>query len=908
METRVTQDGPLTSEALAGWTWHALPAAAACAILGTSPNGLDEPEVLRRAARFGPNRLTPPKQRGPLARFALQFHSVLIYVLLGASLATALLGEWVDTGVIIGVVLINALIGFVQEGKAEQALAAIRDLLAPSARVVRAGRRRIVPASALVPGDVILLQSGDKVPADLRLVAARSLRIQEAALTGESLAVEKATEPVAAGAALGDRRSMAYAGTLVVYGRGRGVVAATGEASEIGRLGTLLAGVEALETPLLRQIAVFGRQLTTGILGVAAATFAFGLLVRNYSAADMLLAAVAVAVAAIPEGLPAIMTITLALGVQSMARRRAIVRRLPAVETLGSVSVICTDKTGTLTRNEMTVQWLTTPVETCAVTGVGYAPEGTLLVEDAAPSAAARARLEALLRAALLCNEANLEHIDGDWRIDGDPTEGALLTAARKAGLDLEAEHMSWPRLDLVPFEAEHRFMASLHADASGRLRIFMKGAPEAVLARCRTAAGASDEPLDLAAWRARAEALAAKGQRVLAVAMKPVGPEESALGFDALEGFALLGLVGMIDPARTEAIAAIRACQSAGIRVKMITGDHASTARAIATSLGLANPAEVATGVDLDDLSDERLPAVAERIDVFARTSPLHKLRLVEALQAQGRVIAMTGDGVNDAPALKRADVGVAMGNKGTEAAKEAAGIVLADDNFASIAAAVEEGRKVYDNIKKSILFILPTSVAEALTIMIAVLLGYVLPITPVQILWVNMITAVTLGLALAFEPAEGDVMARPPRPADEALLSKFLLWRIGLVAVLMLAGTFGLFVHAQAGGQSLEQARTVAVNMLVVFEVVYLLNCRYVLASVLNASGLFGSRAVLIAIAIVLVLQLLFTYAPPMHLLFASAALGWRSWLWIVLAAVSAFALVELEKAWQRRRAAVG
>ncbi len=480
----------LSPAALAARSWQALPAAAALAALGTGPDGLDEPEVRRRTDRFGPNRLSPPQRRGPLARFALQFHSLLIYVLLGASLATALLGEWVDTSVILGVVLINALIGFIQEGKAEQALAAIRDLLSPSARVLRAGRRRVVPAEALVPGDVVLLQSGDKVPADLRLVAVKSLRIQEAALTGESLAVEKASEPVAAEVALGDRRSMAYAGTLVVYGRGRGVVTATGDASEIGRLGALLAEVESLETPLLRQIAAFGRQLTAAILVLAAFTFGFGLLVWSYSLTDMLLAAVGVAVAAIPESLPAIMTITLALGVQSMARRHAIVRRLPAVETLGSVSVICTDKTGTLTRNEMTVQWLETPCDTCTVTGVGYAPEGSLLVAGADASGAALARLQALLRAALLCSEASLERAGDDWRIDGDPTEGALLTAAHKAGLDLEAERRAWPRLDLLPFEAEHRFMASLHADAAGRFWVFMKGAPEAVLARCRTAWG----------------------------------------------------------------------------------------------------------------------------------------------------------------------------------------------------------------------------------------------------------------------------------------------------------------------------------------------------------------------------------------------------------------------------------
>jgi magnesium-transporting ATPase (P-type) len=510
-----------------------------------------------------------------------------------------------------------------------------------------------------------------------------------------------------------------------------------------------------------------------------------------------------------------------------------------------------------------------------------------------------------LLRAALLCNEASLERVAGDWRIDGDPTEGALLTAACKAGLDLEAERRAWPRLDLLPFEAEHRFMATLHADRDGRSWIFIKGAPEAVLARCRTAVGTDEAPMDLAAWRARGESLAARGLRVLAVAMKLAGPEETGLGFDALEGFVLLGLVGMIDPPRAEAIAAIRACRSAGIRVKMITGDHASTALAIAASLGLANTAEVATGVDLDDLPDERLPRVAERIDVFARTSPLHKLRLVEALQAQGLVTAMTGDGVNDAPALRRANVGVAMGRKGTEAAKEAAEIVLADDDFASIAAAVEEGRKVYDNIRKSILFILPTSAAQALTVMLAVLLGYVLPITPVQILWINMITAVTLGLALAFEPAEHDVMARPPRPANEPLLSQFLFWRTCFVALLLLAVTFGLFVGAQASGLELDAARTVAVNMLVMFEVVYLLNCRRILVSGVTPGDLFSNRAVLITIAVVLSLQLLFTYVRPLQLLFGSAALDRRSWFWIVLAALLVFASIELEKAWQRRRA---
>jgi calcium-translocating P-type ATPase len=885
---------------LANELWHALPAAAALEALQSGSAGLSAGEAARRLEAHGPNRLTPPRRRGPFVRFLLQFHSVLIYVLLAAAVITALIGEWVDSGVIAGVVLINALIGFVQEGKAERALVAIREMLSLEARVVRDGRRRVVAADVLVPGDVVLLQSGDKVPADLRLMETKALRIQEAALTGESVAVEKGVAPVSAQAPVGDRSCMAYAGTLVVSGHGQAVVAATGDATEIGKVGALLAEVQTLETPLLRQIAGFARQLTLVILALAGLTFALGLMFRAYTVDDMFLAAVGIAVAAIPEGLPAIITITLALGVQSMARRNAIVRRLPAVEALGSVTLICTDKTGTLTRNEMTVQWAVTPDGTFALEENVDTSELTI---PGGVSGAAQAGLQALFRAAVLCNEADLERNGVAWRIEGDPTEGALLIAGRGAGLDHDAERRAWPRLDHIPFESEHRFMATLHTDPAGRRWIFLKGAPEVVLRRCRCEHGANQHALDLEVWRERADRLAAKGQRLLAVAVKEAASDRASLDFaDVDHDFCLLGLIGMIDPPRPEAVAAVRACRSAGVRVKMITGDHAITARAIAEQLGLANPHEVATGMELDALSPERLGEVAVRVDVFARTSPVHKLRLVEALQAAGEVTAMTGDGVNDAPALKRADVGVAMGRKGTEAAKEAAEIVLADDNFASIAAAIEEGRKVYDNIKKSILFILPTSAAEAAMIMIAVALGFVLPITPVQILWINMITAVSLGLALAFEPAEPDVMARPPRRPEEALLSRFLLWRIGFVALLLVVGTFGLFVYAQRRGLQLDEARTIAVNMLVLFEVVYLLNCRRTMAPAATTEGLFGSRAVLIAIALVLVFQILFTYAAPMQLLFESAALAWPEWLWMALAALLVFTLVEIEKAWQR------
>ena len=901
----MTKAGATAPRSQSAQAWHALAVDAACAALGSGPGGLGEDAAARRLAVHGPNRLTPPRRRGPLARFLLQFHDVLIYVLLAAGTITALLGEWVDSGVIIGVVLVNAAIGFLQEGKAERALEAIRTMLSLEARLIRDGRRGVVPAEALVPGDLVLLQSGDKVPADLRLIEVKNLRVQEATLTGESVAVEKAAEPVPRDVPLGDRASMAYAGTTVVYGQARGVVVATGDATEIGRIGALLAEVEPLETPLLRQMATFGRWLTFAILALAALTFAFGLLVRSYAPSEMFFAAVGLAVAAIPEGLPAVLTITLALGVQSMARRNAIVRRLPAVETLGSVTVIGTDKTGTLTRNEMTVQRVLTATHEFCADGTGYAPRGSFTCDGRPLVAEHRRGLQEVLRPALLCNDARLHEAEDEWRLDGDPTEGALITAALKAGLNPEAEGRAWPCLDTIPFESEHRFMATLHRGEAGEGLIFLKGAPEMVLERCTKEGVAGDRrPIDRAAWRARVDALAAKGQRVLGLATKAAPSDQRYLTFaDVADGMTLLGLCGIIDPPREEAIAAIGACQSAGIRVKMITGDHALTARAIAERLGLANPRVVLTGPDLDALSDGRLREVAAATDVFARASPEHKLRLVEALQAAGQVTAMTGDGVNDAPALKRADIGIAMGKKGTEAAKEAAEMVLADDNFATIAAAVEEGRKVYDNLKKTILFILPTNAAEAAIILTAVFLGSVLPITALQILWINMVTAVTLGLALAFEPAEGDVMRRPPRRPDEPILSHFLLWRIGFVTVVLVAGTFGLFAWARASGVGLEEARTMAVNTLVGFEIFYLVNCRSNTAPSLTLDGLFGSRAVLIAIAAVSIVQLLFTYSAPFQILFDTAAVGLAQWPWIIATGAFVFALVELEKAWRRR-----
>jgi magnesium-transporting ATPase (P-type) len=881
--------------------WHARPGDEALAALASGPDGLDEDVAAARLLEHGPNRLRPPRRPSALARFAAQFNNVLLYVLMGSAVVTGLLGQWVDTGVIVGVVVINAVIGFVQEGKAEKALEAIRAMLSQQATVIRGGRHRTAPAQDLVPGDIVELRSGDKVPADVRLLETKSLEVQEAVLTGESEAVAKAPDPVASSAGLGERASMAFAGTLVTYGKARGIVVATGEHTEIGRISGMLSEVESLTTPLLRQIAAFSRWLTAAILVVTGLTFAYGYWVQGYAVGDMFMAAVGIAVAAIPEGLPPVMTITLAIGVTRMARRNAIIRKLPAVETLGAVTDIFTDKTGTLTRNELMVQTVVTADRTYAVTGSGYEPAGEFRVGDEPVSVRDHPDLVSAARAAMLCNDAELSRTDGAWRLSGNPTDGALLAMGMKARMDAGFERQSRPRTDLIPFESVHKFMATLHHDHAGNACIYVKGAPERILRMCAyQRRGGEDEPLDAAYWEARTDDLAGQAQRVIAIAMRPAEPSRTNLEFEDVEGgLSLIALFGLIDPPRAEAVEAIAQCRSAGIRVKMVTGDHVATARAIAEQLGLGRGADAMAGKDLDGMADGELAEAAERADVFARTTPEHKLRLVRSLQAEGRIVAMTGDGVNDAPALKRADIGIAMGRKGTEAAKEAAEMVLADDNFASIVHAVEEGRTIHDNLRKSILFLLPTSGGEALTILTAVLFAHALPITPVQVLWVNMITAVTLGIALAFETAEPGVMDRPPRAPDAPILSAFLTWRTVLVSVLLLAGTLGLFLWERALGTGLDAARTVAVNTLVVGEIVYLVNCRRITESCWNLDGLFGSRAVLIAVAVVVAFQFLFTYLPAMQFLFDTTPIGLGAWARIIGFGFVLLTLVELEKA---------
>ncbi len=884
--------------------WHALSAENALEHYASSRQGLSSDEAQRRLSRHGRNRLPAPPRRSAFLRLLLQFHNVLIYILVVAAGVTAVLGHYLDSAVILSVVLVNALIGFVQEGKAETALESIRRMLSLSAMVLRNGQRVELEAEELVPGDIVIIGSGDKVPADLRLLAVRNLRIDEAALTGESVPTEKSVGPVAPDVPLGDRACMAYSGTVVTFGQGTGVVVATASATEIGRISHLLAQVEELTTPLLRQMAGFGRWLSAAIVLLAAAVFAFGYWVKGYSASDMFLAAIGLAVAAIPEGLPAIMTITLAIGVQRMAQRNAIIRRLPAVETLGSVTTICSDKTGTLTRNEMTVTRIAMADAAVEVGGVGYAPHGGLTSAGREITIEALPALRALLRGAALCNDARLRQHEDRWEIEGDPTEGALITLAMKAGLEPGLEAERFPRTDVIPFESEHRFMATLHHDHAGHGRIFVKGAPERVLEMCTSELRADEElPIERNAWESRMHDMANDGLRLLAVAAKPcVGDKRELALRDVDHGLTLLGVLGIIDPPRAEAIASVRDCYNAGIRVTMITGDHLVTARAIAAQLGL-RAQHAMGGPQIDELDVSALSAAVRDVSVFARASPEHKLKLVQALQANGEVVAMTGDGVNDAPALKRADVGVAMGRKGTEAAKEAAEMVLADDNFTSIAHAVEEGRTVYDNLKKAILFILPTNGGEAGVIIVAIALGLTLPITAVQILWVNMVTSVTLALAVAFEPPESDVMRRRPRNPRDPILSRFLVWRIAFVSVLLASGTLGLFLFELQRGESLEAARTGAVNALVIGELFYLFNSRFLFAPVFNRRGMTGNRAIWIAVGILIVLQIAFTHVPSMQVLFGSTHLDLDSWLLAISVGIGVCALVELEKAMARR-----
>jgi magnesium-transporting ATPase (P-type) len=884
-----------------GITWHAVAVDDVVKRLATDiGTGLAANEAATRLQKYGPNRLPEGKKRGPFMRFLSQFNNILVYVLLGAGFTKLMLNLWVDAAIIFGVVILNALLGFFQEGKAEKALESIRNMLSAEARTLRGGETRMIPAEQLVPGDVVLLESGDKIPADLRLIDAKNLRTEEAALTGESVPADKSTEAVSANATVGDRECMAFSGTMVVSGRATGVVVATGSETELGRINALLAGVSALETPLLRQIKTFGYAITAVIAVVGALVFAYGKWVKGMDFVELFQAVVGIAVSVIPEGLPAIITITLAIGVQRMAQRNAIIRRLPAVETLGSVSRICSDKTGTLTLMEMMVVSAVTAESAYQVTGDGYAPEGEVK-KDGKP-AGKQSVLDLMGRVSVLCNDAELFEEGGAWKVEGDPTEGALYPFATKLGMDRQTEQAASPRIDAIPFESEHKFMATLHKSADGKELLFVKGAPEVILDHCdrQQTAGSEARPIDRAYFMSASDKLAGQGERVLALAWleSPAVKSGSLTAADLPKNLVLLGLIGLLDPPRKEAVEAVHECHGGGIRVTMITGDHKITAAAIAKMLGIGDGKTAITGAEIEEMNEAALQEKVRNVDVFARASPEHKLRLVKAIQANKQIVAMTGDGVNDAPALKKADIGVAMGIKGTEVTKEAAGMVLADDNFASITAAVKEGRTVYNNIEKAILFMLPTNVAQALVIMVAILLGFTMPITAPQVLWVNMVTSVALGLVISFEPHELDVMNRPPRAVDRPILTGFGIWRVVFVGLTLLAVTLCAFFWMKSQGASDQLARTVAVNMITIGQVFYLLNSRYLLDSSLSLRAHLGNKYLPLGIGAVVVLQLLFTYAPPLQRLFDNEAIPLWVWPWLFVGGLVFFLVVEAEK----------
>jgi magnesium-transporting ATPase (P-type) len=881
--------------------WHAIASDEVLRRLNSNvQSGLGAVEVSRRLEEFGGNKLPVERKQGPFIRFLKQFDNILVYVLLGAGFVKLMVGLWLDAAIILGVVLINALLGFVQEGKAEKALDSIRKMLSAEARTIRSGETRMVPSEELVPGDVVLLESGDRIPADLRLVEVKSLRTEEAALTGESVPIDKSTNPVAEKATVGDREGMAFSGTLVASGRGTGVVVATGAATELGRINQMMAAVSPLETPLLRQIKKFGYQITAVLAFVVVVVFVFGRWARAMPFVDIFQAVVSIAVSVIPEGLPALITVTLALGVQRMAERNAIIRRLPAVETLGSVSRICSDKTGTLTLMEMMVVSSVTADAAYTVTGQGYAAEGEVL-KDGTP-VGDEPVLKLMGRVCMLCNDAELVREQGEWRVEGDPTEGALYPFATKIGLERRGEEAAYPRRDTIPFESEHKFMATLHEDAAGGEILLVKGAPEVILEHCdrQQARNAQQAPIDREYFVKESNRLAAQGERVLALAWleQPAVPAGTLSPRDLPKNLVLLGLIGLLDPPREEAIEAVKECHGGGIRVTMITGDHKITAAAIAKMLGIGDGKTAITGAEIEDMDTATLQERVTGADVFARASPEHKLRLVKAIQANKQIVAMTGDGVNDAPALKKADIGVAMGLKGTEVTKEAAEMVLADDNFASITAAVKEGRTVYNNIEKAILFMLPTNVAQALVIMVAIFVGFIAPITAPQILWVNMVTSVALGLVISFEPHELEVMKQPPRRVDRPILDSFGIWRVIFVGVALLALTLWAFFWMKSTGSSDELARAVAVNALVIGQIFYLLNSRYKYESSLSLSAHFGNKYLPLGIGAVVILQLLFSYAPPLQALFQTEAIPIWVWPWLFLGGFVFFLVVEAEK----------
>ena len=901
--------------------WHALSVEEALEQLKVTPAGLSESEVARRRYEYGTNAIPKAPADGPLVLLWRQINSPLIWVLLGSAALAMVLGKVVDGSTVLAVVILNSIIGFIQEFKAGRAIEALIEMVPENATVVREGHKLTVPVGDLVPGDIVMLASGDKVPADMRLISQKNLQVEEAALTGESVPAQKTLLPVAQEALIGDRQCMVFSGTMVTYGTAMATITGTGMRTELGKISRLLNETVDLETPLTKALKVVAKYITVAILVITLVIVAIGTwrvtangFPLEKALLEMMIFAIALAVAAIPEGLPAIMTIALGVGVQRMARRKAIVRKLPAVETLGSTTVICSDKTGTLTKNEMTVRSIWTPEGLYEVAGVGYEPKGEITLNG--DTAASSAYLERLLIAATVCNDATLIQDGASWSITGDPTEAALVVAARKVGLVAEELRSSYKLIDAIPFESEHQYMATFVQDPSGEAVSFIKGAPEVVLKKCQAFANGQD--IEERRVLAGIEAMASVGMRVLAIAEKrfSVGKKSLEMG-DVKDGVVFLGLVGMIDPPRQEAIAAIKECQEAGVTVKMITGDHRLTAQAIGMQLGLISEHKVITGMQIESASDVELQQMVNDTNVFARVAPEHKLRLVSALQKNNQVVAMTGDGVNDAPALKQANIGVAMGITGTSVSKAAADIVLTDDNFATITAAVEEGRRVYDNLIKSLAFVLPTNIGLALILVYAVMFfpfdfvtkDLLLPMQPAQLLWINLIMTVALALPLAFENMEPDIMRRPPRSPNTPVFNRFLVTRTIVASILMTIGAIVLFnldysaaaVLNADSKLALSKAQTMALTTVIMFQVFYMLNCRSLKNTVLDI-GLFSNWTVYLGIAAVLLAQAAVIYVPWMNQVFSTTPITLRDWGMATVMGMIILPWVGLEKMLRR------
>ena len=868
----------------------------------TQPEGLSRAEAAARLQKLGPNALPQKKGKPAWLRFLAHFNDVLIYILLAAAVMTAVMGHWVDTAVILGVTVINALIGYIQESNAEKSLQSIRNMLSSDAQVIRDGKHATIPTTDLVPGDIVVLRAGDRIPADMRLIEAHNLRVEEAILTGESTVVDKHTDALTGDLPLGDRTNMLFSGTTVSAGGGVGVVVATGQATELGRINQMMADVETNRTPLLVQMDKLGKAIFVIILAMMAVLFVFSVLLRDMPMGELLLSLISLAVAAVPEGLPAIISIILSLGVQAMARKRAIIRKLPTVETLGAMTVVCSDKTGTLTMNEMTVKAVITADSCYRVDGDSYEPVGNLYLEGSNEPVKVQPYtvLEKYLRTIDLCNDSQLVCNElGHWGITGGPTEGALKVLATKASL----EPVTTELVAKIPFDSQYKYMAT-HYKLDAEEWVMVTGAPDVLFALCeqqQTARGLAT--FDRAYWESEMERFARQGLRMVAAAIKPADIGATTLDHsDLQQGLIFLGIAGMMDPPRPEAVDAIHTCQTAGIRVKMITGDHPQTAMSIGQMLGIHNATEAMTGYQLEHMDDDELAKAAVEYDIFARTSPEHKLRLVKALQKNGEVVGMTGDGVNDAPALRQADVGIAMGIKGTEVTKEAADMVLTDDNFATIASSVKEGRRVYDNLKKTILFIMPTNLAQGLLVVIALLAGNMIPLTPVLILWMNMATSATLSFGLAFEAAERNVMNRPPRKTGQHVMDAFAVWRVAFVGSMIAISAFILEAWLAPRGHSAEFVRTVLLQMLVTAQWLYMINCRNTDGFSINR-GLLRNKGIWMVTGVLLLLQLAIIYLPVMQMMFGTEALPARYWFVTLAMGAVMFFIVEIEKRLTRR-----